>query len=160
RSPVLIDGRKDKWPLKYIDLPHSQFALLKKKYEVKPNGRIFLPKTTQELWANHKYSVLARDPEKYSEIGKKVSGLRKRDGFDETCFKLIELLRQRPIKGRIRNALTHMWGHVSKYTDKDKGFINSMNEKELLREIQHFTIKHQEPYLVGSTALCDLGTWL
>lgn len=160
KSPVAIDGREGKWPSKYIDPPYVQFTLLHKKYEEKQPGRIPLPKTTQELWAHHKYSVLARDPEKYSEIGKRVSGLRKRNSFDETCSELVELLRRRPLKGRLRNALLHMWGHISKHSDKEKISVSKMKEKELVCEIQRLTIKHQEPYLIRSTALSDLGAWL
>jgi len=160
QSPAVIDGRKGKWPKNYIDLPPSQFDLLGKKYKEKPKGRIPLPKTPQELWAHHKYSVLARDPERYSEIGKRVAGCRKKDGFDDICEELVELLRKRPLKGRIRNALHHMWGHVSKYSDKEKSAVTKMNEKELIREVQLLAVKYQEPYLIRSTALSEVGAWL
>jgi len=160
RSPVTIDGNHHSWPPKFIDVPYIQFALLKKKYESKPYGRIPLPKTTQELWANHKYSILARDPEKYSIIGKRVSRLSSTDGFNDICIELTELLRQKPSKGRLKNALEHMWGYVSTYASKDKGRIDKMSEEELLRHIQHLAIKHQQPYLVTSTALSELCVWV
>jgi len=160
QSPVVIEGRKGNWPIKYIDPPHIQFTLLKQKYESKPFGRIPLPGTTQNLWANHKYSIMARDPERYAELGRKVSGLRKQDSFDDICSELIEFLRQRPSKGRLRNALAHMWGYVSKYSDIEKNNITNINEEELLEEIQHLALKHHEPYLMGSTALSELRAWI
>ncbi len=158
-SPVLIDGNKNKWPSKYIDLPHAQFVLLNKKYKLKPQGRIPLPKTTQELWANHKYSVLARNPERYVQLGAKVSCLRRQDGFTDICDELVELLRQKPPQGRKRNALEHMWGHVSNYMDLKKCSINTSNDKDVLLAIQRAAITYREPYLIASTALSDLGAW-
>lgn len=160
RSPVVIDGLKGKWPSTYIDSPDIQFNLLKKKYENKPNGRISLPKTTQQLWAHHKYSVLARDPKMYSEIGKRVSTFKRKEGFATVCNELVELFRQRPPTGRLRNALEHMWGHVSEYSDHGRTFVKKARENDLIREIQKLAAEHQELFLLSSTALSELSIWL
>ena len=37
------------WPQVFIDLPHDQFYLLRKKYQNKPQGRIALPPKYPEI---------------------------------------------------------------------------------------------------------------
>lgn len=160
RSPVVIQSKRDKWPAVYIDPPPVQFDLLKEKYEGKLPGRIPLPATTRQLWAQHKYSVLARDPQRYKEIGSQVSCFHKQEYFDDLCVEVAELLSQRPAMGRLKNVLEHMWGHVSEYEGTKKYDIRRINQSDLLHGIQHLAIKHQVSYLIHSTALSELGAWL
>jgi len=60
----------------YVTRPADQIPLLKAKYVRKLPGRIPLPRNAQELWASHKYSVMARDPGLYRSIGRRVARLR------------------------------------------------------------------------------------
>lgn len=157
-SPVRTRSNQGVWPGDYIDEPHIQFKLLKEKYKNREKGRIPLPNNSQELWSHHKYSVLARDPNKYKEIGQRVSG--KGIEFESLSKELVELLRIPPAEGGIRNSLQHMWGYVSKYTSSDEDNVSSWSLKKLLTKTQDRVIKSNKPYLMKSTALSDLMVWL
>lgn len=62
RSPVRARGLRV-WPEAFLSTPGAQPTLLGQKYCHRAPGRIPLPCTLQQLWAQHKYSVLSRDPE-------------------------------------------------------------------------------------------------
>lgn len=159
KSPVRTRSNYGIWPTEYIDEPHIQFELLKEKYLNKEKGRIPLPKNTQELWSHHKYSVLARDPNKYKEIGRRVSD--KKINFDNLSIELVGLLRSPPSEGGIRNALQHMWGYVSKDSNfSSKENTSSWALKRLLIKTQENVKNSNEPYLTKSTALSELMVWL
>ena len=72
RSPVLTRSRKNRWPGVYIDAPLQQFHILAPKYEGREPGRIPLPESAEDVWRQHKYSVLARNPSLYKSIGRQV----------------------------------------------------------------------------------------
>jgi hypothetical protein len=61
QSPVLLRSKPGTWPEIYIDEPAQQISILKKKYQHLESGRIPLPNNAQTFWAQHKYSVMARD---------------------------------------------------------------------------------------------------
>ena len=74
KSPVSLRANPGQWPNTYIDLPGVQFELIRNKYIDKEPGRIALPKNAQQLWSQHKYSVMARDNAQYKTLGKRVAG--------------------------------------------------------------------------------------
>lgn len=160
RTPVRLRSNNDKWPDIFIDNPGHQYSLLKEKYVKKKQGRIPFPKNTQELWAQHKYSVLARDPGLYKSIGITAAGLKRFERFDELSDNLVSILRTRTPHPRVMNSLQHMWGYVSEYS------VNSSTEKIisdpklLLMEIQILSKKHNIKYLLHSTALSEIGAWI
>ena len=156
-SVVNTRSNKGIWPTTYRDKPDVQFALLKEKYQFEEAGRITLPKNAQALWSHHKYSVLARDPNRYKEFGKRVA--TQSVSFEQLTLELVELLRAPPSKGGIRNALQHMWGHVSNVSAPN-GNIDSWSLQRLLLLTQENAKKSNEPYLSNSTALSDLMVWL
>ena len=160
KTPVGLRSNKGKWPSMYIDKPGTQYKLLTKKYSKKAQGRIPLPKSTQELWAQHKYSVLARDIQLYESIGKLVAISKKLELFQELSEELTNILRTKPLSGRISNVLQHMWGHVSEYSSKSNKDIDLKNTKSILSEIQELTFKHNINYLKYSTSLSELGAWI
>lgn len=160
RTPVSLRANRDNWPAVFIDLPDAQFGLLKGKYRNKASGRIRLPRNTQELWAQHKYSILARDPTHYTRLGKMVASTRRNEKFTELAAELTGLLRQRPTAGRLHNALQHMWGYVAAYSQIPPAGINSLNARRLLGEIQGLSREHRVSYLMSSTALSELAAWL
>ncbi|MDH5301360.1 MAG: DUF1722 domain-containing protein [Gammaproteobacteria bacterium] len=159
KSPVRTASNRGAWPSVYIDEPHVQFELLKGKYLGKENGRIPFPRNAQELWSQHKYSVLARDPNRYKKIGRDVSG--QQISFDALCVELVDVLRTPPAEGGLRNALQHMWGYVSEVPNAaHKGSVESWSLKKLLIMTQQNVKTSQQPYLGHSTALSELMVWL
>lgn len=159
KSPVRTHSNKGIWPSVYIDEPYIQFKLLKEKYRNKEQGRIPLPNNSQELWAHHKYSVLARDPKRYKEIGQGVAADTL--SYKKLAIDLVELLRIPPEKGGITNAVQHMWGYVSDVENENITCdINICPLKKLLLLTQENVKKINEPYLSHSTALSELMVWL
>jgi len=154
-SPLDPLGQEIAWPDIFIDPPHAQFLLLEEKYRDKSQGRIPLPKNMLELWACHKYSVMARDPECYRSMGPRVASGQ--ISFEDLSLKLAILLRTRPRSGRLVNALEHMWGYVS---DKSHVHRIGLGPGLLFREIQTLAIGQKVEYLCRSTALGELGAWL
>ncbi len=160
KSPVNIKSNKGLWPPTYIDQPREQFRILTEKYKVKEQGRIPLPKTPQELWSHHKYSILARDTKMYKEIGKNVSQMLPNDDFSELAKILTEKLHCAPSYGGMVNALQHMWGHVKKYYQGNNEEVKEWSIGDLFDNIQKLTVNIREPYLMNSTALSELKIWL
>ena len=160
KSPVATCKNKGMWPEKYIDEPVQQFIILNEKYQKKEQGRIPLPKTAQELWRQHKYSILARDVNLYKILGKQVSQMSPNDDFSSLTLVLVEQLKVSPSIGGIRNTLQHMWGYVSDYASTSKCNIERWSLEELLNEIQYRVLTNQESYLLSSTALSELKVWL
>ena len=158
RSPINMRSNKGVWPSQYIDEPSRQYQLLKEKYKDKEKGRIPLPLNPQQIWSQHKYSVLARDQNLYRGIGRDVA--HGKCGFSELASLLTEILRIPPNEGGIRNALQHMWGYVSHNKYQKQSDLNNWSLKELLTETQKRAKKQNEQYLMASTALSDLMVWL
>ena len=132
--------------------------LLKEKYVGKEEGRIPLPKNQQQLWSQHKYSVLARNPNLYKKIGGDVAKMAL--DFDRLCTILTEILREQPAEGGIRNAVQHMWGYVSDDAMENRRYINAWPLRKLLSEVQKRATSNRVPYLITSTALSELMVWL
>ena len=158
RSPVTICSNKGEWPKIYIDPPYQQFTILKEKYINKEKGRIHLPRNEQELWAHHKYSVLARDTHLYEKIGQNIAN--KTSDFNKLSIKLTEILRQEPTHGGIQNTIEHMWGYVSSETLRSGLHVSDLSLRELLSEIQERAKINNITYLLNSTALSELAVWL
>jgi hypothetical protein len=157
KSPVPCLGEAS-WPSRYIDPPEKQFALLKAKYQGKAGGRIALPVSPQKLWAQHKYSVLARDPSLYARIGKETASRKGAAFFKELAYLLVETLKTAPSPGTLKNALDHMWGYVS--TPGDALSLDLADPAVLVSEIRKRSMHHGIRYLVESTALSDIAAWI
>jgi hypothetical protein len=153
-SPLEEDVSSLEWPHLFIDQPADQYRLLQGKYIERKRGRIPLPRNIQELWTTHKYSVMARDPSLSKKIGQRVAAGE--ISFDGLAEKLVFLLRTSPTRGRLRNALCHMWGYVAEYSPADPQELTS---NELLQKIQDNSQKHNVEYLICSTALGELKFW-
>lgn len=168
KTPVLTTSNEGifnegVWPEKYIDAPREQFTLLAAKYEKKEQGRIPLPKDGQQLWSQHKYSVMARNVPLYKKIGREVANTSSPDSADEfsaLATLLIETLRTAPSTGGIRNALQHMWGYVSDHVPRSEGNTEAWSLNKLLQGVQQGALENQEPYLLASTALSELKIWI
>ena len=81
KSPVRTRSNHARWPDEYIDHPDKQFQILATKYQDKKPGRIPLPTTAQQLWSQHKYSILARNTRLYKKLGPSVAKIKKTDNF-------------------------------------------------------------------------------
>jgi hypothetical protein len=137
----------------YVDFPYRQFEILKEKYQAREKGRIPLPIDCRQLWAQHKYSVMARDPDYYKKIGPLVSIENNDELFQRLSREFVELLRLPPPRGRLINAIHHIWGYVSAFTSLPEP---QSDLNEWLNTIRELTIKHNVTYLAHSTALNDL----
>lgn len=152
KSP--LDPHRVTWPDHYIDLPHVQLEILREKYRHKEQGRIPLPVNAQTYWASCKYSVMARDPALYREIGPALAtGSMDMELLAEI---VTQALRQPPPKSRLINALQHMWGYVNDPTIPD---VSDMSPCELLAAIVRRVKGGHQQYLHDSTALGELGYW-
>ena len=132
-----------------------RFGLLARKYAGERGGRIPLPKSAQELWAQHKYSVLARSQSAYRDLGVRVSALPGAE-VDELAVELVGWLRRPPADGDLRNALQHMWGHLQ---GARTGF-ERRSSATALKRIQSAALDENNSYLLAQTALTELGAWL
>jgi len=159
-SPLLSRAGPSRWPSIFVTEPPDQFALLGVKYRDREGGRIRLPRNTQELWAQHKYSVMARDPDLCRGIGRRVSRLRRMHGFRELSAELVDILRRRPPRGRVVNAIEHMWGHVAARAAADDRRAALASPAAMLAITQTLALRPREPIVGASTALSELEVFL
>jgi hypothetical protein len=160
RTPVLLKTQSLKWPEVFVDPPVTQLPILAGKYKDKEQGRIPLPKNVQQLWAQHQYSVMARDAAEYKRIGRWVASRKAASGMNDFYPELVSLLRLSPAEGNMRNAIQHMWGYVSSYSSYTGNTIESKTTRSLLKEIQRLVFLHDIIYLKESTALGELQAWM
>jgi hypothetical protein len=160
RSPVLLKTQYLKWPKVFVDPPVTQLSILAEKYKEKEQGRIPLPKNVQQLWAQHKYSVMARNAVEYKRIGRRVSSQKTASRISDLYPELVLLLRCPPSEGNLRNAIQHMWGYVSSYSSFAGKTIERKITRGLLTEIQRLVFLHDVVYLKESTALGELQVWI
>jgi hypothetical protein len=156
-SPVPLEGAIA-WPVDYCDSPGEQFAILEKKYADREPGRIPLPRNVHQLWAQHKYSVLARDAAFYRRIGRSLAHSAGAPSLEELSLRLVEHLRERPSPGGLANALQHMWGYVSEFA-RAEGLSMPRDAVALSEAVRRLALAHDVAYLVQSTALSDLHAW-
>jgi len=140
----------------YVDIPSRQFDILRGKYSGREQGRIVLPVNCQQLWAQHKYSVLARDPEYYRQLGSLVSKNDQEKLFNRLSREFVELLVVPPPHGRLLNAVQHMWGYVSPFVSLPEPGTDLQRMMDTIRRVS-FT--HKIDYLLQSTALSDLAVY-
>jgi uncharacterized protein YbgA (DUF1722 family) len=157
RTPVLTSGDQA-WPEAFIDSPGRQFTMLRTTYRHRARGRIPLRRTLQQLWAQHKYSVLARNPEYYHSIGTRVAARNSGTSLEQLARELVGILRVPPLEGRLVNALQHMWGYVSEFARLTAA--DWQRPLAVLTAIRTLTITHQVRYLLESTALSELSVWI
>ncbi len=160
RTPVLMKSQHLKWPDVFVDPPAVQFSILGNKYKNAEQGRIPLPKNVQQLWAQHKYSVMARDLTEYKSIGRRLASAKTNGLISDLYPELVSLLRCPPGEGNLRNTVQHMWGYVSPFASLSGKAVESKTTQSLLAEIQRLVFLHNVIYLKESTALSDLQAWI
>ena len=159
KSPVLLRSKPGVWPECYIDSPVKQFSILKEKYKTLEVGRIPLPKNAQQFWAQHKYSVMARDLNAYKNIEKRVASKSGSKELPEVAIETFILLQNAPEQRLIENTLLHMWGYVSNYSPISGKELDSLKMKTLLNEIQKLSLLNNIKYLIESTSISELNAW-
>ena len=160
RTPLVQPKKRTAWPGTFVTEPTDQIALLRQKYAGKDKGRIALPRNPQELWAQHKYSVMARSPEVYRRIGRSVSRMRPRDPIADLLKELVAILRGVPGRGGVTNAVEHMWGHVRRHATAADIAAAKEGPPQMLLLTQRLAMQRGETFLVSSTALSDLAVFL
>jgi hypothetical protein len=157
-SPVVIQGAPS-WPSEFVDPPGRQFAILEDKYLTREPGRIALPQTTQQLWAQHKYSVLARDPEYGRQMEQALAQSQDGISLEQLAHELTGVLRVHPPERRLTNTLHLMWEHVSEVSGPNHPSMPNSLE-DLIRAIRGLSVEHHVVHLLESTALNDLHAWV
>lgn len=157
RSPLPAIVEQVAWPDTFVDPPGVQLEILRRKYRGREPGRIPLPINRQAIWAAHKYSVLARDQELYRSLGRRVAEPGPGTRIEQLAAELVAIMRRAPRPGDRRNALEHMWGHVSRVAGVAPP--DPANHQALLRLIVELNAQARDPYLTGSTALSELTVW-
>jgi hypothetical protein len=160
RSPVLLKTNSLKWPEVFIDLPAAQFSILAKKYKNIEQGRIPLPKNVQQLWAQHQYSVMARDEAEYKYIGGWVASRKTGKGISDIYPVLVSLLRCPPAEGNMKNVIRQMWDYVSSFASLPDKAMERKTSRNVLNELQRLVFLHNIVYLKESTALGELQAWM
>ena len=156
QSPLRFRAAPGLWPETFLDSPAAQFDLLRQRHEgTNGAGRIALPRTSHELWAQHKYSVMARHQSAYRELGRRVGQLRGREQFNVLALELIGWLRRAPTPGNLRNAVQHMWGYLPAAGRPEFGRLSLQAALTLLADRSD-----EANYLSVQTALGDLVAWL
>jgi uncharacterized protein YbgA (DUF1722 family) len=160
RTPVLLKTQPQKWPDVFVDAPATQFSILAGKYKNKEQGRIPLPKNVQQLWAQHQYSVMARDEAEYKYLGGWVASRKTGKGVDNIYPELVSLLRCPPAEGNLRETIRHMQDYVRAYLSSSETAIERDSTRDILKQIQRLAFLHDIVYLKESTALGELQAWI
>ena len=160
RTPIHDDTLVLQWPAVFVTPPDEQFGLLRSKYRGREQGRIALPRSPQDLWAQHKYSIMARDPAVCRAIGRRVTRLRRGASLAPLAEDLVVILREDPPPRRLVDALEHMWGHVSTGATAEERQRARASAEGLFVTTRALAIRSHEPYLMSSTALSDLATFV
>ena len=160
RTPLYDAPKGCRWPRTFVTEPVEQFALLRRKYAGIEHGRIPLPRSAPQLWAHHKYSVMARSVIDYQAIGRLVARKGTSSSLTDLSRTLVAILRERPGRARLTNAIEHMWGHVRPHASVEEiaGFKRGASRTSL-EIVQALAIRCEDPYLVRSTALSELAVY-
>ncbi|WP_166269661.1 DUF1722 domain-containing protein [Marinobacter caseinilyticus] len=143
------------WPSLDAGALQAQLACVSARAADNKRGRIRLPRNDHELWASYKYSILARNSQSYQTFGQRVAV--RSVPIEQLWLSMVNASRVAPSRGGIQNALQHMWGYVS-----SQSTLNPQTEDlaGLAKELQALAANHQVSYLLNSTALGELRSWL
>jgi len=144
------------WPEVYLDAPGAQFAILRHRYRDKEAGRIPLPETAQQLWAQHRHSVLARDPDFVQQIEQQLAHGAKALRFGALAAELVKRLRQPPAAGQLLMALAQMGRGGS--DEQSRPGSERSDALAVWTDILRMAQTH--PAILQSTALSDFAFWL
>ncbi len=149
--------------LSYVDGPTVQMGLLDEKNRTRGvEGRITLPRRGSELWAQHKYSVMARGYNHYKEI-QQFMGNRKDLPIaqEEDLLACILSKMDLPVvAGALKNTLDHLWGYFKhRATPEEQQRYKSRcdgENGETIVWLYSLAVKYHESYLLQSTIFGDV----
>jgi len=153
-----IEGKINHVP--YIDLPETQFEILRKKYNQKnQRGRIPLPRTGSEFWSHHKYSVMSRGYQYYRDIQQSMKNRKDRSiGEEHDLIRMIQMHmeKQIPLKA-LNNVIEHLRGYFKNKANLQEKthFFNLTDSLEKLNYLFKMAEKYQQNYLLHSTIFAD-----
>ncbi len=107
-----------------------------------------------------RYSVMARDPELYRTIGRRVARMKRGATFADLAAELVAILRRSPAAGRLANAVEHMWGYVSGAASREERRRAERSVGDLLVTTRELALREPTVYLLQSTALSELAVFV
>ncbi|PID27730.1 MAG: hypothetical protein CSB55_08040 [Candidatus Cloacimonadota bacterium] len=150
----------EKYPTEYYENAYKQFDLLKIRYKGKSDARISVPETLQELWRQHKYSIMARNISLYKKTGHFVAEHNDLKYFSDIYAFLAVEMQKKPSKNAVLNVLQHMWGYISNASNLKKSEVPGLDLFSFFKEIQHCVKLSGQKYLYEQIALSELGIWI
>jgi pyrimidine dimer DNA glycosylase/uncharacterized protein DUF1722 len=157
RSPLPGGEPASAWPSLFVTEPADQLHLLGEKYAGREAGRIRLPRSAQELWAQHKYSAMARSPQDSRRLGRGVERRCGREAMRDLARELVLMLREPPPANRVATAVEHMWGYVRPQATADDVSAARRSLPAMFAVTQAIAVRTRQPYLLASTALSELA---
>ncbi|MGM0688075.1 MAG: DUF1722 domain-containing protein [Bacillota bacterium] len=162
-SPLALCSDLNQNKLSFVDQPVEQIAILHGKYFLRNQaGRIPLPKNIYELWAHHKYSVMARGYEHYKNVRSLIRNnnncsLEKAGSLPEQIIKLLYLPVTAPA---LENVVDHLWGYLKReasYAEKERYLGRQTGDLPALVSLFFdLACKYNCKYLQHSTIFADL----
>lgn len=160
QSTVSLKTAPGKWPDVFVDPSATQLTILAVKYKKIEQGRIPLPRNVQQLWAQHHYSVMARDETEHKYLGGWVASRKSGKGITEIYQELIAILRCPPAPGNLTATIGQMREYVRAYVPHSGNTDEIKTPEKLLKNIQRLAFLHNIIYLKESTALGELPAWI
>ncbi len=108
-SPLAGRRQQLRWPRAFVDEPPRQYSILRSKYRDREPGRLALPRSARQLWDQHKYSILARNPVLYARIRRRVARPRRGADLASLANELVLVLRQPPSAASLTHAVERLW---------------------------------------------------
>jgi hypothetical protein len=156
RTPVRRTKAGSIWPRAFVTEPADQLSLLGRKYIGRQQGRIPLPSSAREIWAQHMYSVMARSPETYKSTGRAVARMRSSNVDVAVARDLALILREPRAEEALTVAIESMWAHVRQYAHRNDLRCFERNPRAALLRLQSLTMRERDALVLSSTALSDL----
>lgn len=147
---------------RFIDHPSVQFSLLNGKYQDMERGRIPLPNRASQLWANYKYSIMARGYNHYTHIKKYLNSNPDLLLMDDPCIvEEIIFLLDKPVNiASLINSLHHLWGYFKKISsvEEKRVYLKQLEENPLsmVKILFDLSLKYDVKYLKESTYFSDV----
>ena len=120
------------------------------------NGRIPCVERATDLWAQHKYSMMARSPQRGREIGARLGAQDPTLTCETLLPELAAMLRTPPREGTLRDAVMHMWGYVSPIARARGVSADFADVPKTVTRIAEIALEDPTSYLANSTALAEL----
>lgn len=143
------------WPSIQPTAAIEQFNALTKQ---KDQPRLPIPNDVETLWAQHAYSVMARDVSLYRELSARLKEPVYTLSMGELAHILTETLHRPCRRSYWSKVVLAMWEHCAPLPEAYSYQSSLTRPERLIRAIQFLAQKHQVAELWHSTALSDLAS--